>query len=57
MRMNDQTKIMYALEHLAHLYDLTEDNYWEEYLYDNIRSIEVVLEAQLDDINKQKFGR
>ena len=57
MRMNDQTKIMYALEHLAHLYDLTEDNYWEEYLYDNIRSIEVVLEAQLNDINKQKFGR
>ena len=57
MRMNDQTKIMYALEHLAHLYDLTEDNYWEEYLYDNIRSIEVILEAQLDDINKRKFGR
>tara|TARA_B100001778_G_scaffold334970_1_gene349959 strand:+ start:869 stop:1036 length:168 start_codon:yes stop_codon:yes gene_type:complete len=55
--MNDQTKIMYALEHLAHLYDLTEDNYWEEYLYDNIRSIEVVLEAQLDGINKRKFGR
>ncbi len=57
MRMNDQTKLMYALEHIDHLYDLIEDNYWEEYLYDNIRSMEVVLEAQLDEINKKKFRR
>ena len=54
MRMNDQTKLMYALEHIDHLYDLIEDNYWEEYLYDNIRSMEVVLEAQLDEINVQR---
>ncbi len=57
MRMNDQTKLMYALEHIDHLYDLIEDNYWEEYLYDNIRSMEVVLEAQLDEINKKKLRR
>lgn len=57
MRMNDQTKLMYALEHIDHLYDLIEDNYWEEYLYDNIRSMEVILEAQLDEINKKKFRR
>ena len=35
MRMNDQTKIVYALEHIAHLYDLIEDNYWEDYLREN----------------------
>tara|TARA_B100000945_G_scaffold186541_1_gene149578 strand:- start:12068 stop:12241 length:174 start_codon:yes stop_codon:yes gene_type:complete len=57
MKMNDQTKLMYALEHIDHLYDLIEDNYWEEYLYDNIRSMEVILEAQLDEINKKKFRR
>ena len=41
------------LEHIDHLYDLIEDNYWEDYLYDNIRSMEVILEAQLDEINKR----
>ena len=55
--MNDQTKLMYALEHIDHLFDLIEDNYWEDYLYDNIRSMEVILEAQLDEINKKKFRR
>ena len=57
MRMNDQTKLMYALEHIDHLYDLIECNYWEDYLYDNVRSMEVILEAQLDEINKKKFRR
>ena len=54
MRMNDQTKIVYALEHIAHLYDLIEDNYWEDYLRENLDSIEYVLEAQLTDLYKRK---
>jgi len=54
MRMNDQTKIVYALEHIAHLYDLIEDNYWEDYLRENLDSIEYVLEAQLTDLYKKK---
>ena len=54
MRMNDQTKIVYALEHIAHLYDLIEDNYWENYLRENLDSIEYVLEAQLTDLYKRK---
>ena len=54
MRMNDQTKIVYALEHIAHLYDLIEDNYWENYLRENLDSIEYVLEAQLTDLYKKK---
>ena len=45
--MNNQTKLMYALNHLAHLHDLIEDNYWEDYLRENIESMEYVLEAQL----------
>ena len=47
MIMNNQTKLMYALNHLAHLHDLIEDNYWEDYLRENIESMEYVLEAQL----------
>ena len=54
MRMNDQTKIVYALEHIAHLYDLIENNYWEDYLRENLDSIEYVLEAQLTDLYKKK---
>ena len=54
MRMNDQTKIVYALDHIAHLYDLIEDNYWEDYLRENLDSIEYVLEAQLTDLYKKK---
>ena len=45
--MNNQTKLMYALNHLTHLHDLIEDNYWEDYLRENIESMEYVLEAQL----------
>ena len=54
MRMNDQTKIVYALEHIAHLHDLIEGNYWEDYLRENLDSIEYVLEAQLTDLYKRK---
>ena len=49
-RMNDQTKLVYALEHIAHLHDLIEGNYWEDYLRENLDSLEYVLEAQLTDI-------
>jgi len=52
--MNNQTKIVYALEHIAHLHDLIKDNYWEDYLRENLDSIEYVLEAQLTDLYKKK---
>ena len=52
--MNDQTKIVYALEHIAHLHDLIDGNYWEDYLRENLDSIEYVLEAQLTDLCKKK---
>ena len=30
--MNDHTKLVYALEHVAHLEDLIEDNEWKSFL-------------------------
>ena len=47
MRMNDQTKLVFALEHVAHLHDLIEGNEWESYLVGNLRTIEYELERQL----------
>ena len=54
MRMNDQTKLVFALEHIAHLHDLIEDNYWEDYLRENLNSLEIVLDSQLKDLYKRK---
>ena len=56
MRMNNETKIVFALEHIAHLHDLIEGNYWEDYLRENLDSLEYVLEAQLieETFRKQK---
>ncbi len=53
-RMNDQTKLVYALEHIAHLHDLIDGNYWENYLRENLDSLEYVLEAQLTDIELRR---
>ena len=53
-RMNDQTKLVYALEHIAHLHDLIEGNYWEDYLRENLDSLEYVLESQLTDIELRR---
>ena len=54
MRMNDQTKLVFALEHIAHLHDLIEDNYWDDYLRENLESMEYVLESQLEHILREK---
>ena len=40
MRMNDQTKLVFALEHVAHLHDLIEGNEWEDYLKSNLLTVE-----------------
>ena len=47
MRMNAQTKLVFALEHVAHLHDLIEDNEWEHYLNDSLTTLEFELERQL----------
>ena len=45
--MNAQTKLVFALEHIAHLHDLIEDNEWEHYLNDSLTTLEFELERQL----------
>ena len=57
MRMNNQTKLVFALEHIAHLHDLIEGNYWEDYLRENLDSLEYVLEAQLTEEKFRKQRR
>ena len=39
MKLNDRTKLIFALNHLAHLHDHIEGNYWEDYLRENIESM------------------
>jgi len=46
-RMNTQTKLVFALEHIAHLYDLIEDNEWQEYLTGSLSKLEFEIERQL----------
>tara|TARA_Y100001970_G_scaffold42867_1_gene53403 strand:- start:175 stop:348 length:174 start_codon:yes stop_codon:yes gene_type:complete len=48
--MNDQTKLVFALEHVAHLHDLIEGNEWEDYLKSNLLTVEYELKRQLDNI-------
>ena len=45
--MNTQTKLVFALEHVAHLHDLFEDNEYEHYLMDHLITLECELERQL----------
>ena len=46
-RMNTQTKLVFALEHVAHLHDLIEDNEYQHYLNDALCTLEFELERQL----------
>ena len=54
-RMNDHTKLVYALEHVAHLEDLLHKNEWEYYLLQPLSTIKFELERQLHN-EKSKRG-
>ncbi len=54
MRMNDQTKLIFALEHIAHLEDLFENNEWEQFLMMPLSTIKCECERQLDLIKSKK---
>ncbi len=56
MRMNDQTKLMFALEHIAHLEDLIQGNEWETYLSSNLITIKYELERQLSLLQYKRNG-
>ena len=53
-RMNDVTKLTFALEHIAHLHDLVEGNEYEEYLTQSIITLEVELERQLHNAKSKR---
>ena len=57
MKMNDQTKLMFALEHIAHLEALLKGNEWETYLSSNLITIKFELERQLSQLQYQRNGR
>ena len=45
--MNNQTKLVFALEHIAHLEDLIKDNEWEAFLSHSLTSMKIEFERQL----------
>ena len=47
MQMNTQTKLVFALEHIAHLHDLIDDNDYEKHLREHLITLECELERQL----------
>jgi len=47
MRMNNETKLVFALEHVAHLHDLIEGNEYEHFLNDHLTSLEYEFKRQL----------
>tara|TARA_B100001029_G_scaffold117781_1_gene97632 strand:- start:125 stop:289 length:165 start_codon:yes stop_codon:yes gene_type:complete len=54
MRMNDQTKLNFALEHLAHLDDLLKDNADGALITASLRDINMIIERQLDRLNNRR---
>ena len=47
MRMNNETKLVFALEHTAHLSDLIEGNEYEHFLDGHLSSLKYEFERQL----------
>ena len=55
--MNKQTKLMYALEHIDHLYDLIEENEDEEQLKEHLIYLDSELTKQMSKELKRKLNR
>jgi len=53
-RMNLETKLVFALEHVAHLEDLIEGNEWELYLSQSLSTLKYEFERQLDNERHRK---
>ena len=52
--MNNHVKLIFALEHVAHLEDLIEGNEWEQYLSQNLSTMKYEFERQLSTNNLEK---
>ena len=46
-RMNNETNLVFALEHIAHLEDLIESNEWESFLIQPLTTMKYEFERQL----------
>ncbi len=46
--MNNETKLVFALEHVAHLEDLIEGNEWEQYLSQSLSTMKYEFQRQLE---------
>tara|TARA_Y100001938_G_C8051022_1_gene411710 strand:+ start:507 stop:677 length:171 start_codon:yes stop_codon:yes gene_type:complete len=55
--MNQETKLVFALEHVAHLEDLLEENEWENYLIHPLTTIKFELERQLKNEQTRKIKK
>ena len=52
--MNDETKLVFALEHIAHLEDLIKDNEWESFLIQLLTTLKFEFERQLHNEQARK---
>ena len=53
-KMNTETKLVFALEHVAHLEDLIEDNEWESFLIQPLSTLKFEFERQLRNEQDRK---
>ena len=53
--MNKETKLMYALEHIAHLEDLFKDLTDDALLQASLRDIKLILDRQIVQEKKKKI--
>ena len=53
--MNKETKLMFALEHIAHLEDLCEDFTDDALLQASLRDIKLILDRQIVQEKKKKI--
>ena len=52
--MNNQTKLLFALEHIAHLEDLFEDNADGALLSASLRDIKFILDRQYNKLHNRR---
>ena len=50
LKLNDATKLVFALEHVAHLEDLIEGNEYEQYLSQSVSTLKYEFERQLNNL-------
>ena len=55
MRRNKETKLMYAMEHIAHLEDLFEDLTDDALLQAALRDIKLIVNRQLSYVKQRKI--